>query len=68
MTYGEIATSIDIRGACASYVTETYGEDVVNQFPAVQDTLLGCVLMGMPESMAQLEIFTMHRLEVPEKK
>jgi hypothetical protein len=68
MKYDEIANQADYRAASGLYVSEVYGADVVNKFPAVQDTLWGCVLMGMPESMAQLEIFIMHCLVVPEKK
>lgn len=68
MKYDEIANQTDHRAACGLYVSEVYGEAVVNQFPSVLDTLWDCILFRMPEDMAQMEIFISHRLTVPEKK
>jgi len=64
MQYSEI----DSRGACALYISETYGEAVVHQLPSVLDTVWDCVLFRFTEDMAHLEIFSIHRLVPAEKK
>lgn len=64
MKYDEIASQSD----CGLYVSEVYGEAVVHQLPSVLDTLWDCVLFRFTEDMAQTEIFSIHRLVLPEKK
>lgn len=68
MKYDEIANQKDYRAACGLYVAETYGEAVVHQLPTLLDTLWSSLLAGATEDLAQLNILSDHRLQVPEKK
>lgn len=68
MTYDELSKQRDYILACREYLAEVYGEAVVHQFPAVQDTLWNSILSGATEELAQLHILSDHRLPPPENK
>lgn len=60
--YNNIALAADVPAACAEYITEIYGIDVLNAFPPAPSILWDCIMAGLTESQAQLDLYMFYRL------
>ncbi|WP_455917648.1 hypothetical protein [Pseudomonas cerasi] len=67
MKYDDIAQSEDIHEASRLYVLEAYGQEVINAFSPLPSMILECVLAGLQEEQALLEVFKDYRLPPPKK-
>ncbi|WP_016969510.1 hypothetical protein [Pseudomonas tolaasii] len=65
MKYGDIAQSEDIPEASRLYAVAMYGQEVINNFPPLPPMILECVLAGLQEEQALLEVFKDYRLPPP---
>lgn len=68
MKYNDIAQSDDIHQASRLYAVEAYDQEVINAFPPIPSMILECVLAGLQEEQALLEVFKDYRLPPPTRK
>ncbi len=68
MKYEQIALQADYHAAAEQYVTEVYGQDVLNAFPPIPTVVLDCILAGCPEAQTHLEVYIDYRVQPTDKR
>ena len=67
MKYSDIAQADDIYEASRFYAVAMYGQKVISAFPPIPSMILECVLAGLQEEEALLEVFKDYRLPAPNR-